>query len=271
VTGQVTFGDLLGVARWHLDQAGRGPWLRGGRDLPDVAMAMHVLALAIGSCLRADSRHDGCVEDQSAESASRWLAALARARGAAFLAARQVRPPLPTGRAAARASERGRHVEAAARAVAAGRDLLGTHMASDTRGTCAGRSVWAPAVRSPEVGRGVAAEMGQLARQAAGVGEAVAGVPAGSGELGNARQDLAAACRYLRLLAAVVRDAQHQEPVLADDRELMRAIPAGSMPARRLPDGSEPVGALCAGVIAAAERVGSRPGQPLTGPAGLRQ
>src|SRR5579859_3565644 len=57
------------------------------------------------------------------------------------------------------------------------------------------------------------------------------------------------------MLAAVVCDANHQEPVLARDRQLLRAIPAASVPARRLPDGSEPIGALCAGVIAAAERV----------------
>ncbi len=56
--GQVTFGDLLDVARRHVDQAGEGPWLRGGRDLPDVTRSMHDLALAIGGCMRDIGERD---------------------------------------------------------------------------------------------------------------------------------------------------------------------------------------------------------------------
>ncbi len=167
-----------------------------------------------------------------------------------------MRPQLLSGRAGMGVSERGRHVQAAARALVAGRDLLATHAGRDADGAWAGRSAWRPAVRTAEVNRAMAAEMGELARQVAAVGASmVAAAPARSDELGKARQDMAVACRYLRMLAAVVRDAHHREPVLADDRELLRATPAAMAPARRLPDGSEPPDALCAGVIAAAERL----------------
>ncbi len=256
MTGQVTFGDLLDVARGHVDQAGRGRWLRGGRDLPDVAGSMHALALAIGGCVRDIGERDSRVPADIAEPASPWPAARAKARRAAFLAVQQLRLPLVSGRAGTGVSERGQHVQAAARALAAGHDLLATHAGCDADGAWAGRSAWAPAVRSAEVSRAMAAEMGELARHVAAVAAAmVAAAPARSDELGKARQDMAVACRYLRMLAAVVRDAHQQEPVPGDDRELLRATPAAAAPARRLPDGSEPAGALCAGVIAAAERL----------------
>src|ERR1035438_5102558 len=52
-----------------------------------------------------------------------------------------------------------------------------------------------------------------------------------------------------------VRTAQRREPVPADYQELLHAIPANGRPARRVPDGTEPVGALCAGAVSTAERL----------------
>ena len=54
---------------------------------------------------------------------------------------------------------------------------------------------------------------------------------------------------------ASVRIAQRDEPVSAADRELLHVVPVNARPARRLPQGSEPVSALCAGVTDMAERV----------------
>ena len=256
MTGLVTFGDQLEAARRLVDQAGGGPWLRGGRDLPDVARSMHALVLAIGSCLRDIGERDSRVPAGDADPASCWPVARVRARRAAFLAAQQLRSPLVIGRAGAGVSERGQQVQQAARALVAGHDLLAMHAGRDAGGAWAGRSAWSPAVHSTAVSRAMAAEMGELAQHVAAVGASMAAAaPARSDELGQARQDMVVACRHLRMLAAVVRDAHQREPVPGDDRELLRAIPAAVALARRLPDGTEPVDALCAGVITAAERL----------------
>ncbi len=77
-------------------------------DLPDVARRMHALALAlaIGGCVRDIGDRDSRIPAGNAESASPWPAARAKARRAALLAARQLRPPLLSGRAGAGVSER---------------------------------------------------------------------------------------------------------------------------------------------------------------------
>lgn len=63
------------------------------------------------------------------------------------------------------------------------------------------------------------------------------------------------ACQCLRVLYGSVQAAHCRDPVLASDRDLQFAIPVSAMPARQLPDGSEPVSRLCEGVITASERL----------------
>src|SRR5260221_3851308 len=140
VTGQVTFGDLLDVTREHLDQAGRVPGRAGeGKDLLDVTSGTHALAVVIGRYLQDDTAGHGCVLRQNGASPSPWPTACARARRAAANAARHLQPPLVSGRSAmAPATERGRHLAAAAQALAAGRDLLATHVAGGRNGVQAG-------------------------------------------------------------------------------------------------------------------------------------
>lgn len=53
------------------------------------------------------------------------------------------------------------------------------------------------------------------------------------------------ACQCLRVLYGSVQAAHCRDPVLASDRDLQFAIPVSAMPARQLPDGSEPVSRLC--------------------------
>jgi hypothetical protein len=263
VTGQVTFGDLLDVAREHLNQAGRVPGRPGeGKDLLDVSSGMHALVLVIGRYLQDDTVGHSYVLRQNGGSPSPWPTACARARRAAANATRHLQPPLISGRSAtAPVTERGRHLATAAQALAAGRDLLATHVARGLNGVQAGRSPWVPVVCSPAFSRALAAELGTLARQVAGLGAGlVMMTPAGWAETSQSQRDLTAACQYLRMLAGAVRAAEEQEPVLAGDRELLRAIPVGVAPERRLPDGSETVAKLCQGVITAAERLGHSAG-----------
>jgi hypothetical protein len=52
-----------------------------------------------------------------------------------------------------------------------------------------------------------------------------------------------------------VTAAQRRESLRASDLELLRAIPANTLPPRRLPARAESVAGLCQGVISSADRV----------------
>ena len=89
-------------------------------------------------------------------------------------------------------------------------------------------------------------------------------------EATQARRDLAGACGYLRILAGAITAAHRQEPVLAVDRAVLRAIPVATVPPRRLPEPRDSVAAICQGVIDAAERLrhsaGVAAGRPWSSP-----
>ncbi len=151
-------------------------------------------------------------------------------------------------------SELVRRLDAAAVSLTYGRDLLQTHLARGPEGGRQFRSEWGHIITSPPVSWALLAEMGVLAHQLASLGEGLERSPRARGSP-EARRSLNAACHWLQNMHASIRIAQRHQPVSAADRELLHAIPVNARPARRLPEGSEPVGALCTGVIEAAERV----------------
>ena len=63
------------------------------------------------------------------------------------------------------------------------------------------------------------------------------------------------ACRVLRAAHGAARAAHSRDPAPEVEADMLRAVPLNTAPSRRLPDGSEPLGALCAGVIDAATRL----------------
>ena len=259
VTGQVTFGDLLDVARRHLGRAAALPGRPQdvSRELPEIRSGMNALITEIGRCLPGNGRGNGRVLPESGGSSSPWPVACEQARRAAARAAHELpAPPVGARRDSEPVTERGRHLHASARALAAGRDLLATHVGAEVGDEQVRHSAWAAAVSSPAIGRAVAAEMAVLARQAAALGAGLATMTPGDWAVANqARRDLAAASGYLRILVGAITAARRQEPVLASDRALLRAIPvAGTVP-RRLPGSREAVAALCEGVVNAAERL----------------
>jgi hypothetical protein len=258
VNGPATFGDMLDVARKHLDQAAAVPARPAdvGRDLPAIRSGMHALVAEIGRCLPGESSGKGLVllED---DSSSPWPAACAQARRAATRAAEALAPPLVSARRrSALVTERGKHLHAAARALAAGRDLLATHVGHDSGGGGAKQSDWAAVLGAPAISRAAAAEVGVLAQQAAALGTGLAmASPADWAETSQARKDMAEACGYLRALAGAMTAAHRQEPVLAVDRELLRAVPVATTLPRLLPGPGVSVPELCQGVIGTAERL----------------
>lgn len=194
MTEQATLGELLDLARRHLHQAGAVPGRPGSdHDLLDVARSMHTLAAVIGSYLRdavagyqAVTNKKGIAASRTAPAGSRWPAACLQARRAAVNAARELEPLAGTGSPGPPGSERGRHIDAAASALTAGRDLLATHFTTRQDGSAGHTSGWAPVITAHAFHRAAATEMAILARHAAAVGSSV--LTARHGDLAQASQ-----------------------------------------------------------------------------------
>jgi hypothetical protein len=256
VTGRALFGDFLDAARSHLATADR---LRatadGDVDIQQVNRRVLRVIVLMRRYVQDVTNSWGPEPPRGRPVLTGWPRAGAEAREALSNAITFLdEPDADRRRPHAAGSELAWHLDQVSASLAAGRDLLQTHLATDRRGERQLHSEWALALTSPAVARAVLAETRSLARHMAplGAGLALAPGPRGTPE---ARQKLNAACQWLWALASSVQAAQRQEPVPACDLELLRAIPAAAPPPRRLPVRAEPVTGLCQGVISTAERV----------------
>jgi hypothetical protein len=265
VTGRAVFGDFLDAARGHLGSPGvlRQAASRGG-DVQEISHSLLRVVIVMGRYVQDISTAPGQAPSQGKPVAAAWDRAGLDARSALASAALLLHgdtmarrhPVRPAG------SELARRLDAAALSLTTGRDLLQTHVSRDPDGARELRSEWWPVVGSQPATRALLAEMALLARAVAPLG-ALAGHSAGTPGSPEARRrltaasprhSLTAACEWLQFLDTSIRAAHQQEPVSASDIELLRAIPASRLPARQLPDRTEPVTGLSDGVITAAER-----------------
>jgi hypothetical protein len=248
-SSRATFGALARIASRGLDAARQarreraaarpGQACKVARGLEDIVTVMCRYCADITTVLRS-------LPGQK-RTPSPWLLACARARqsmrnAAAFLQADRAgtgRPCTPAG-----------DLAAAAVALAAGRDLLQTHFAGGSDGGRQDRSEWAPVITSPPVIRALLLEVGLWARKTAVYGEQALARSGTGGE----RPMLSAACQWLRKADWAVRAAHRASPVAVADVELLYAIPANMLPARRLPAVGEPLPGLCQGASDSAER-----------------
>ena len=160
------------------------------------------------------------------------------------------------------APHRARHLEAAATELAAGRDLLHTHLAIDPDGLTLERSEWASAVTSVPVTRALANEVGQwslrLAPFTAWLADSAAAYahPDGPGQTlpVSVRTEFATASQWLQAAGAAVDLALCSDPVRPADAELLCAIPAAMVP-RRPGCAGESVAELCDGITISASRL----------------
>jgi len=140
----------------------------------------------------------------------------------------------------------------AAKSLTAARDLLQTHFAPDR--TYA--SEWAPVISSPQVARALAAETSWWAWQMAPLAMSLARAGTSrSARSEDVRYRLEVAGRSLWDAAGTIDTALLRDPATAADLVVLRAIPINSMPARVVPQGTEPVALLCEGTISTAERI----------------
>jgi hypothetical protein len=147
-------------------------------------------------------------------------------------------------------------LKAAGALMAAGRDLLNTHLAVGADGARLDRSEWAPVITSTPVTRALLFELGLWARQIAPQGARLAISPGpAQRSSAEARRQLNAASQWLWVLHSAVQSAHRSDPVSAEDTRLLHAIPVNALPARRRPSGAETVTGLCHGIADSAERV----------------
>jgi hypothetical protein len=188
-----------------------------------------------------------------------WASAAIEARDA-LAHARACLPPggadtAPPGQEGTPGPARG-GLDAAARSMQAGRDLLATHFSTGPDGARRYQSEWAPALSSAPVTRALLLQAGSWARQIASQGAVLALSP-GRMQRGTAqaRRRLNSACQWLGVLDSAVQAAERRDPVPAENARLLQAIPVNAVPARRVPDGTETIPALCAGTVGSAERI----------------
>jgi len=260
------FGDFLAAASEHLEAA----VTLGEEDLtrpPAVAEELSRL-VAVMSRYCDDLAPCDQVEASGRDDLHPWERAAIDAAGALRIASGCVRRA--SGQATAdqvsgtAVPQRAQHLAAAAAVLAAGRDLLHTHLAADPDGLTRARSEWASAVTSVPVTRALVHEITRLSMRLAPFTAWLAACAAAHDRPdmpspavpASVRDEFAAASQWLQAAGAAVRPALDADPVRPADAELLRAIPAVMVPQRRRPGPSaESVARLCDGITISASRL----------------
>lgn len=157
-----------------------------------------------------------------------------------------------------------RHLADAGTRLAAGRDLLRTHIMLGPDGLARELSEWASVVTSLSVMRGLGNEMAVWSAQLAPFTVRLAGLAPHRISRGridqsfalSSREELANASQWLRAAGAALRPALNADAVRPADTELLRSISA-AFPPRQLPMGpaTESIVALCHGITVSASRL----------------
>jgi hypothetical protein len=256
MTGRATFGDFLQAAHQHLDQnEQRG--MRQAENLAEVTRALSHLVEVLERYIQDLSATFPGVVPTDRAVLTQWADACVQARqalatSARFLAARD-RPHWRRG--ATPPGPQTRRLDAAARSLTIGRDLLHTHLTAEPRGVRRQHSQWAGVVTSEMVTRALLSEIAFFARTAADQCSSLA-LSRNRHAMGDGtgRRRLNAACRWLWALNTVVRDAERRHPAGKAAGELLAAIPVNELPPRRELDGAGPVTEPCVRAIDSAER-----------------
>lgn len=256
------FGDFLGPGRQHLEAAVTAGD-RQAADLPAMVPPLHRLVTVMSLCLEdlapcdeieAADRTDLHVWERGVIDAGVALriAVDCLRRSVAYLSPGEpLSGPIPA---------RARHLADAARELAAGRDLLQTHIVLGPDGFAQERSEWASAVRSLPVTRALANEMAawsvRLAPFTAWLADLATPLISRRLTAQPPREELASASEWLHAVSVALRPALETDPVRTLDAELLHAIPAAFPPPRQpLGSAAESVAELCDGITVSASRL----------------
>ena len=257
-------GDFLAAANEHMEAAvvvGDGQL----SQLPAVTRGLHRLVAVMSHYLDDLAPYDA-IEASGLANLPAWERAVIDAGAALHAAADCLRhsAETPGDQADAAESWRGRHLAAAAVNLAAGRDLLHTHHASDPGELRLDRTEWAMVVTSLPVLRALANEVTWWSLQLAPFTAWLAGSATSDGLPRTAdlavsatiRDELASESQWLQVAGTAVRLALEGDPVRMADIELLRAIPTADVPQRHRPGpADESVTELCRGITISASRL----------------
>lgn len=253
-----TFGDLMGPARGHLDNAA-GVASTAALHSGSVIAAARVtggLALTLSHYLD-DIAPYSVAEAITSSDLNAPLRAAVDARVALQMTAESLRA---AGKDHGVLSSEPQdlltaHLVAAATSLAAGRDVLRTHFSTDPDGWRQHLD-WAAVITSVPVARALLAEVASWSRQLAFVTGWLSLASAPDPAIPDpARQGLAGAYHWLLTSCAAITAGQRDDPATAADTELMRAIPVSIPPERQPPQDLETVGELAGGVAISAARL----------------
>lgn len=252
-----TFGDLAGMASRHL---GKAVALTDGsvadENIAAAAEPIRRIALTLSHFVGDVAAYDAA-EAITSTQLNTWVRAVVDAREALRLAADSLLPSAtPVIPEAAPADVIAASLDTAAASLAAGRDLLRTHLFTGTDGTPLYRSDWAVIVASAPVSMALLNEIAgwsqQLAFLTGRLSVASATEPTSSIPV---HQGLASACHWLVIADATIRSGQRAGPAILPDRGLMMAIPTWAVPKRRPPLAPETTAELCQGTVTSAIRL----------------
>ena len=251
-----TFGEFVGAAGRHLAAAAAQlPSVTPGRDASEQAAGLARLSAVLMHYTSDLTRTISDLPDGHLVGLGPWDRAALRAHDAltsAYHALAQENHS--AGAIESVNSPAARSLHAAARSLAAGRDLLQGHFTTEPSGARLYRSGWSPAITSPSVSRALLTEVAALAQQAAGAGNELASKPPGDLRADSTRSRLSIAGYWLNQPQTLVSAAERAEPVDRNGREVLHAVPENVMPVRLSPESARSVHELCAAVITTAER-----------------
>jgi hypothetical protein len=251
-----TCGDFVRAASTDLAAAAaQPPSVTPGRDASEQAAGLARLSRVLTRYTSDLTRMINELPDEHLSGLGPWDRAALRTHDALTSACRALAQDERAARAIGPVScPAARSLHAAARSLAAGRDLLQGHFTIEPSGARLYRSGWSPAITSPGVCRALLTEVAALAQQAAAAGNELASKPPGDLRADSTRSRLSIACYWLNQPATFTSAAERAEPGGGNAREVLHAVPENVMPVRPSPQSARSVHELCAAVITTAER-----------------
>jgi hypothetical protein len=250
------FGEFAEAARRHLSEAAvQHPSATPGRDAEEQAAGLARLCAVLARYTSDLTQTLTQLPNEHLPGLGPWHQASLQVHDALTSACRALGPDAHAQGAASESatSPAARSLHAAARSLAAGRDLLQGHFTTVPSGVRLYRSGWSPAITSPGVSRALLAEVASLARQAAAAGNAIASTAPGELRIDGIRR-MSIACYWLSQPETFVSAAERAQPSDGNGREVLHAVPENVLPVRLEPDSAHSVQELCTAVITAAER-----------------
>jgi hypothetical protein len=243
---RITLGQLLDLADGHMEAAESAR--RAGTDRHGVVRELGRVLSAVARCL-AWPAGDGQVEviagtrGSRADRAAAGLQEAVRQAGARIDAVRG-----DLGRPGECSDPVVGHLAAAADALNAGCDLIGTHCG--TRLDNEAPTSWARLIASEPVTAALRAEM---ARWSVGAGAWVDWLASQAPDY--ARTELTVARHWLTAADVLMPSRGETATEVSMGEQLLHAVPLASPPDRRIPTGDESPAELCAGITISADRL----------------